>query len=249
MNAPLRRALVRALALCATLSSACAHDLRFLDRTQDASAPDASTDAPAPACRAPANGEACDPVANCGCAETQSCAGPDIDVRRSRCVNPGAGGEGAECTRANECSAGLSCPLFTCRRACRARADCRAGEVCVADEPGDVIGSCARVDECEPGSGCARGVHCEVESYSEVGGGALGVAWCEEPDGDAAEGASCDSASCLAPFDCRQFGGSFTCLRRCRSNADCTGAGRATCDLGANAVTVGATRWGDCVAP
>ena len=247
MNVLLRRALVRALALCAALSPACAHDLRFLDQPQDASASDASLDARA--CRAPGNGEACDPVANCGCAETQSCAGPDIDVRRSRCVTPGGGGEGAECTRAGECAAGLSCPLFTCRRMCRARADCRSEEACVADEPGELIGACARVDECEPGRGCSGAVHCEVERYYEVGGGSIGVAWCEEPDGDVGEGGACDRASCLAPFDCRQFGGTFTCTRRCRSNADCTGAGRATCDLGANAVAVGANRWGDCVAP
>ncbi|MBL8678392.1 MAG: hypothetical protein JNK05_04470 [Myxococcales bacterium] len=243
------RALVALVAL-----QGCAHDLSFLDRdgavadVADATSAEDAADSGL-MCPSPANGLACDPVANCNCASGQSCAAPDLDQNRARCVVPGALGERASCAGPRECAAGTSCVFFSCRRSCRSRADCRADEHCITQDPTLRIGVCAASSECTPrtSDGCPSDSLCKVENAERVGeSGTVGVAWCEEPAGSAGEGANCEMDSCTRDLDCRSRGLQSRCVRRCTANEQCTGAGRGRCDLTSAPVVVGSTTWGEC---
>lgn len=241
--------IVFASALVALTS--CAHDLTFLDSRDaavDAMAADSEAPDAAAVCRSPADQLACDPVRNCNCAAGQTCAAPDLEAPRIRCTRVGAGAEASACLGPGECRAGLSCVRFTCRRACRSRADCAASELCVTDDARQSVGVCARSNECmiNPSAGCAAGVHCRVEQLTQLGeSGAAGVAWCEELDGSAGEGADCDTDGCVTGLACEQTGARLRCTRPCTESAQCTGAGRPQCDM-SSAVVVDGVRWGRC---
>lgn len=241
-----------ALFVFAMATAGCSHDLAFLaprDGSSDATALEDGANPDAAACSSPGDQQACDPVRNCNCPSGQTCAAPDLDQRRARCVRVGAGAEGTSCLGASDCSAGVSCVRFTCRRACRARRDCLAGEVCVTDDPRSAVGVCTRPNECmlQPNSGCAGGVHCRPETLTLLGeSGDVGVAWCEELEGAASEGGDCESAGCVRGLFCESDGSSFRCVRPCTESAQCTTAGRTRCDLVSSPVLIGSTVWGAC---
>jgi hypothetical protein len=239
---------IATIALGSASVAGCSHDLTFLAVGDASSAQDAAPD-DALACSSPADQQACDPVRNCNCASGQTCAAPDLDQRRSRCVRVGASTEGTSCIGPGECSAGLSCVRFTCRRSCRSRRDCQGGELCVTDDPRGVVGVCARSNECmiNPSSGCAGGVHCRPETLTLVGeSGSAGLAWCEELEGTGTDGADCESAGCGRGLVCESVGGGFRCARPCTQGSQCTTAGRARCDLTSSPVLIDSVVWGQC---
>lgn len=238
------------LLIVASVLASCAHDLGFLD-PRDAQSADAS-DVSDASCALGASADLCDPVANCGCGPSQTCAAPDVEQRRARCVRVGAQPEGAVCLGPGECERGSSCLRFTCRRACRSASDCRADERCVTDDSTRTIGACTRVNECSvlPSSGCSTGVHCRVELLDLVGqGGQIGVSWCEELNGAAGEGGDCESDGCVDGLYCSAAGQGFHCVRPCTDGAQCTDGARPRCDRTTNPVTVESVTWGECAQP
>lgn len=240
---------VATIALASSSVAGCSHDLSFLDPRDGSSPQDAAAPDDAPTCSSPADQQACDPVRNCNCATGQTCAAPDLDQRRSRCVRVGAAGEGTNCAGAGDCSAGLSCVRFTCRRSCRSRRDCLSAELCVTDDPRNPVGVCARSNECmlDPSSGCSGGVHCKPETVTLVGeSGVAGLAWCEELAGSAMEGGDCESAGCVRGLYCESVAAGFRCVRPCTQSSQCTAAGRARCDLTTSPILIDATVWGQC---
>jgi hypothetical protein len=115
---------------------------------------------------APPSGAECDPVAQCGCADNESCQyGAGGTPTCYAVVARGNAREGERCDTPNACAEGLSCPATgLCARPCTRDAECVdqscqriAGQASALETEGSVcVLACEPVtaDGCAPGSTC-----------------------------------------------------------------------------------------------
>ena len=158
------------------------------------------------------DGADCDPVAQCGCAEGNTCRAVG-DGERPRCEKTGPLAPWSACSVGTQCSAGQTCDRGSCRPYCASDDDCDAGTCVPARAPDGQLSKKLSVcwKRCEPGeqdAPCADGTACRTV---------------KNPFGDS-------GSYCVAPLDpcptvedgvCDDPGGNGTCARG-TDNLDCS---------------------------
>ncbi len=192
--------------------------------------------------------------AQCGCPSGQACY---LGGTTRSCQTPGVAGEGAACSDAMRCAAGLDCvdmssvmgrPTPMCLRYCGSDADCTGpGSICfweLGDGTGGSAGATVCTRSCDPVSntGCPSGTMCLP--LQEAAGAMRFFTQCIGPAGTRPSW-----STCTADTDCSPGHGCVdrTCYRWCRVGGGGVECGAfESCVPVTPAVMIGSVRYGVC---
>jgi hypothetical protein len=177
-------------------------------------------------CSPPAAGGTCNPFPACGCAAGQVCY-PDTQATGMTCGATSGLGEGAACTNAKACAAGLGCFGGVCKVHCLSASDCRSVDGVQAcdttywDSDNVIAGVYVCAQVCDPVSphsprspltACTAGRGCNPSP--------TGASGCQSQPGPGVAGSACsDYQDCAPGYFCDTNG--KTCIKFCYTASNC----------------------------